>query len=163
MSTLGKIYEINVKTRMKNIYPVVYKNDYLYVCKVNGSKDVRVFYNSNNASLRSSAISYSLFKDKLPAMLKEKRFGSVFNVYVVYKEPAIFEPFMAYTSEELKLQKIAQSIEVQDKAINNVDCQINDLEKKRKELSNARLTLKREKARLEEVIKTKKKIINKEG
>lgn len=161
MSTLGKIYEINVKTRMKNIYPVVYKNEYLYVCKINGSKDVRIFYNSNNASLRSSAINYSLFKDKLSTLLKEKRFGSVFNIYVAYKEPAIFEPFMTYTSDELKLQKIAQSIEMQDKAINNVDCQINDLEKKRKELSNARLTLKREKARLEEFIKTNKKASNK--
>lgn len=157
MSTLGKIYEINVKTRMKNIYPVVYMNDYLYVCKVYGSKDVRIFYNSTNASLRSSAISYSLFKDTLPSLLKEKRFGSVFNIYVAYKEPAIFDPFMTYTTDELKLQKITQSIETQDKAINNVDCQINDLEKKRKELSNARLTLKREKARLEEAVKAKKK------
>ena len=157
MSTLGKIYEINVKTRMKNIYPVVYMNEYLYVCKINGSKDIRIFYNSNDLYLRTSVVKYTLFKDKIDSLLAEKRFGSTFNVYVAHKEPACFEPFMTYTSDELKLQKITQSIETQDRAINNVDCQINDLKKKRKELSNARLTLKREKARLEEAVKAKKK------
>lgn len=157
MSTLGKIYEINVKTRMKNIYPVVYMNDYLYVCKVNGSKDVRIFYNSNSFYLRSSAVKYSLLKDKIDSILSEKNHSGTINIYVAHKEPACFEPFMTYTSDELKLQKITQSIETKDRAINNVDCQINDLEKKRKELSNARLTLKREKARLEEAVKAKKK------
>lgn len=157
MSTLGKIYEINVKTRMKNIYPVVYMNDYLYVCKIYGSKDVRIFYNSNNFYLRSSAVKYSILKSKIDSLMNEKNRSDTVNVYVAYKEPACFEPFMAYTSDELKLQKITQSIETQGRAINNVDCQINDLEKKRKELSNARLTLKREKARLEEVVKAKKK------
>ena len=31
MSNIGTVYEINLKTRMKNLYPVVYENGKYYV------------------------------------------------------------------------------------------------------------------------------------
>ena len=68
MSNLGTVYELNLKKKTKLFYPVVYKNDKRYVCKIPESFDVIVFHKArtdgNSYEEDINVIPYSIFKEK---------------------------------------------------------------------------------------------------
>lgn len=43
MSNLGKIYKVNLIDGVQEGYPIVYKNEENYVCKIHGNHDVLIF------------------------------------------------------------------------------------------------------------------------
>ena len=104
MSKFGTVYEINLKTRMKNLYPVVYENKDYYICKVHGCTDIKTFLKSSfcyNASI--SVITYPTFKKNYEDG-KYSNWNTKIFVFVKNGEPACFEPFMEMTPEEHRLE-----------------------------------------------------------
>ena len=49
MSNLGKIYVVDLESRVREAYPIVYENNYLYVCKVYGSYNTKTFFKSQKS------------------------------------------------------------------------------------------------------------------
>lgn len=156
MSNFGTVYEINLKTRMKNLYPVVYENEKYYVCKVHGCHDIKTFPKSSlweNASW--SAVTYETFK-KFYEDNKYANWRNRIFVFVKNGEPACFEPFMEMTSEERRLEILEKNINTAKNTLNRT---IANLKYNEKCVENAKervKTLEKEKANIEKIMQEKK-------
>ena len=157
MSNFGTIYEINLKTRMKNLYPVVYENGKYYVCKVHGSSDIKIFPKDSCWSKAnwSAAVTYETFK-KFYEYDKYTNWNDRIFVFVKTGEPACFEPFMEMTAEEHRLEILDRNLNEAKNALNRT---IANLKYNEKCVENAKervKTLEKEKANIEKIMQEKK-------
>lgn len=156
MSNFGTVYEINLKTRMKNLYPVIYENMDYYVCKVHGCHDIKIFRRASfGYDASRSVITYATFK-------KDYEDGKYSNwnipifVFVKTGEPACFEPFMEMTPEEHRLEILEKSL---NGAKNILSRAISNLKYNEKCVENAKekvKALEKEKADIEKIVQEKK-------
>ena len=156
MSNIGTVYEINLKTRMKNLYPVVYENEKYYVCKVHGCHDIKTFLKSSfweNASW--SAITYETFKK----FYEDDKYANWHNrifVFVKTGEPACFEPFMEMTAEEHRLEILERNLNgaknILSRAISNLKYTGKCVEDAKEKVK----ALEKEKANIEKIMQEKK-------
>ena len=156
MSKFGTVYEINLKTRMKNLYPVVYENGKYYVCKVHGCSDIKTF--PKTSSLREanwSAVTYETFKK----FYKDDKYTNWHNrifVFVKTGEQACFEHFMEMTAEEHRLEILERNLNEAKSTLNRT---ISNLKYNERCVENAkeRITaLEKEKANIEKIMQEKK-------
>ena len=156
MSKFGTVYEINLKTGMKNLYPVIYENMDYYVCKVHGCNDIKIFHKTSfgyNAS--SSVITYATFKKDYEDGKYSNWYAPIF-VFVKTGEPACFEPFMEMTAEERRLEILDRNL---NEAKNTLNSTIANLKYNEKCVENAKervKTLEKEKANIEKIMQEKK-------
>ena len=156
MSNFGTVYEINLTTRMKNLYPVVYENGKYYVCKVHGSSDIKIFPKASCWSEASwSTVTYETFKrfyeDGKYANWRNKIF-----VFVKTGEPACFEPFMEMTTEERRLEILERNLNEAKSTLNRT---ISNLKYNERCVENAKErvnALEKEKANIEKIMQEKK-------
>lgn len=137
MSKLGTIYEINYEENRKELYPIVYENQELYVCKVHGCSEVKIF-----RKYSSHPFTYSAFKD----FTKTEDFNikQTYYVKVDVKEPNGFSELVTYGPKykELKdMQRKRSNIEV---AIDDYEDRIKDLKVRKKELDDKIIELSNE-------------------
>lgn len=155
MSNIGTVYELNLKTRMKNLYPVVYENEKYYVCKVHGCHDIKTFPKTSlwgNASW--SAVTYKTFK-KFYEVDKYANWSNKIFVFVKIGEPACFEPFMEMTPEERRLEILEKNL---NEAKNNLSRAISNLKYNEKCVESAKekvKALEKEKANIEKIMREK--------
>ena len=156
MSNIGTVYELNLKTRMKNLYPVVYENGKYYVCKVHGCHDIKTFPKTSFWGDASwSAITYKTFKK----FYEDDKYANWHNrvfVFVKNGEPACFEPFMEMTSEERRLEILEKNLNTAKDTLNRA---ISNLKYNEKCVENAKekvKTLEKEKANIEKIMQKKK-------
>lgn len=99
MSKLGTIYEINYKENRKELYPIVYENQELYVCKVHGCSEVKIF-----RKYGGHPFTYSAFKD----FTKTEDFNikQTYYVKVDAKEPNEFSELCTFGYQYLKLEEL---------------------------------------------------------
>ena len=156
MSKFGTVYEINLKTRMKNLYPVVYENEKYYVCKVHGCSDIRTFPKASSWSeARWSAVTYETFK-KFYEYDKYTIWNNRIFVFVKTGEPACFEPFMEMTAEERRLEILDRNLNEAKSTLNRT---ISNLKYNERRVENAKervKTLEKEKANIEKIMQEKK-------
>lgn len=157
MSNFGTIYEINLKTRMKNLYPVVYENEKYYVCKVHGCSDIKFFPKAScwSEASWSAAVTYETFK-KFYEYDKYTNWNDRIFVFVKTGEPACFEPFMEMTAEEHRLEILDRNL---NEAKNTLNRTIANLKYNEKCVENAKervKTLEKEKANIEKIMQEKK-------
>lgn len=156
MSNIGTVYEINLKTGMKNLYPVVYENEKYYVCKEHGCHDLRTFSKASSwYDFRWSAITYEAFK-KFYEDEKYAHWNGRIFVFVKVREPACFDPFMEMTSEEHHLDILERKL---NQAKSTLDIAIANLKYNEKCVENAKervKTLEKEKANIEKIMQEKK-------
>ena len=156
MSKFGTVYEINLKTGMKNLYPVIYENMDYYVCKVHGCNDIKIFHKTSfgyNAS--RSVITYATFKKDYEDGKYSNWYVPIF-VFVKTGEPACFEPFMEMTAEERRLEILDRNL---NEAKNTLNRTIANLKYNEKCVENAEArvkTLEKEKANIEKIMQEKK-------
>lgn len=156
MSKFGTVYEINLKTRMKNLYPVIYENMDYYVCKVHGCNDIKIFCKTSfgyNAS--RSVITYATFKEDYEDG-KYSNWNIPIFVFVKTGEPACFEPFMETTLEEHRLEIFERSL---NEAKNILSRAISNLKYNERCVENAKErvnALEKEKANIEKIMQEKK-------
>ena len=156
MSKFGTVYEINLKTRMKNLYPVVYENGKYYVCKVHGSSDIKIFPKASCWSEASwSTVTYETFK----RFYEDGKYANWHNkifVFVKTGEPACFEPFMEMTTEEHRLEILERNLNEAKSTLNRT---ISNLKYNERCVENAKervKTLEKEKANIEKIMQEKK-------
>lgn len=156
MSNIGTVYELNLKTRMKNLYPVVYENGKYYVCKVHGCHDIKTFPKTSFWGDASwSAVTYETFKK----FYEDDKYANWHNrvfVFVKNGEPACFEPFMEMTSEERRLEILEKNLNTAKDTLNRA---ISNLKYNEKCVENAKekvKTLEKEKANIEKIMQKKK-------
>ena len=156
MSNIGTVYELNFKTRMKNLYPVVYENGKYYVCKVHGCHDIKTFPKTSFWGDASwSAVTYETFKK----FYEDDKYANWHNrvfVFVKNGEPACFEPFMEMTSEEHRLEILEKNLNTAKDTLNRT---IANLKYNEKCVENAKekvKALEKEKANIEKIIQEKK-------
>lgn len=156
MSKFGTVYEINLKTRMKNLYPVIYENMDYYVCKVHGCNDIKIFRKTSfgyNAS--RSVITYATFKKDYEDGKYSNWYVPIF-VFVKNGEPACFEPFMEMTPEERRLEILERNL---NEAKNILGRAISNLKYNEKCVENAKekvKALEKEKTNIEKIMLEKK-------
>lgn len=156
MSKFGTVYEINLKTRMKNLYPVVYENKDYYICKVHGCTDIKTFLKSSfcyNASI--SVITYPTFKKDYEDG-KYSNWNTRIFVFVKNGEPACFEPFMEMTPEEHRLEILEKNLngakDILSRAISNLKYTEKCVENAKEKVK----ALEKEKANIEKIMQEKK-------
>ena len=156
MSNIGTVYELNLKTRMKNLYPVVYENKNYYVCKVHGCTDIKTFLKSSfcyNASI--SVITYTTFKKDYEDG-KYSNWNTKIFVFVKNGEPACFNPFMEMTPEEHRLEILEKNLngakDILSRAISNLKYTEKCVEDAKEKVK----ALEKEKANIEKIMQEKK-------
>ena len=156
MSNIGTVYELNLKTRMKNLYPVIYENKSYYVCKVHGCSDIKsISKSSSGYDASRSAITYETFK-KFYKDGKYAEWNHKIFVFVKAGEPACFEPFMEMTPDEHRLEILEKNL---NWAKQNLNRTIRNLEYVKKAVEEAKekvTTLEKEKANIERIVREKK-------
>lgn len=156
MSNIGTVYEINLKARMKNLYPVIYENKDYYVCKEHGCTGIKIFSKSYFGYEASrSVITYATFKKDYEEG-KYSNWNTKIFVFVKTGEPACFEPFMEMTPEERRLEILEKNLNA---AKVNLSRAISNLKYNEKCVENAKervKTLEKEKANLEKIMQEKK-------
>ena len=156
MSNIGTVYEINLKTRMKNLYPVVYENGKYYVCKVHGCSDIKTFPKTSSWGEASwSAVTYETFK-KFYEYDKYANWHNRIFVFVKTGEPACFEPFMEMTAEERRLEILERNLNEAKSTLNRT---ISNLKYNERCVENAKErvnALEKEKANIEKIMQEKK-------
>lgn len=156
MSKFGTVYEINLKTRMKNLYPVVYENKDYYVCKVHGCTGIKTFLKSSfGYDASRSVITYTTFKKDYEDG-KYSNWNTRIFVFVKTGEPACFEPFMKMTPEEHRLEILEKNLNTAKDTLNRT---IANLKYNEKCVENAKervKALEKEKANLEKIMQKKK-------
>lgn len=148
MSKLGTIYEINYKENRKELYPIVYENQELYVCKVHGCSEVKIF-----RKYGGHPFTYSAFKD----FTKTEDFNikQTYYVKVDAKEPNEFSELCTFGYQYLKLEelqrkrsKIEVAIDDYEDRIKTLKGWIEDLQYQKKELDGYIIELSKEIANL---------------
>lgn len=101
MSNLGKVYILNIDSKRKEIYPVVYMNKELLYCKAHGSNRLKEFNNPETypANQYHYIYTYQKFKEMYAA-------GDVDNscTYVVYV-PGSVKTFFEWIKEKSPIEK----------------------------------------------------------
>lgn len=156
MSKFGTVYEINLKTRMKNLYPVVYENEKYYVCKVHGCHDIKSIFKSNSGhDANWSAITYETFK-KFYEDGKYANWNNRIFVFVKTGEPACFEPFMEMAPEEHRLEILEKNLngakDILSRAISNLKYTEKCVEDAKEKVK----AIEKEKANVEKIMQEKK-------
>lgn len=162
MPNLGTVYELNLKKKTKLFYPVVYKNDKHYVCKVPESSNVVVFYKACDGSENINVIPYSIFKKKYEEGKYIERTNRIL-VFVQKGEPKLFESLMKTTPEEKRLDFLEKII---SKTEYDIYCATNKFNRLKGDIENATSELKafkREQESLREIVKKQKLEIMKEN
>lgn len=156
MSNIGTVYELNLKTRMKNLYPVIYENMDYYVCKVHGCNDIKIFRKTSfGYDASRSVITYATFKKDYEDG-KYVHWRNKIFVFVKTGEPACFEPFMEMTPEERRLEILEKNL---NEAKNNLSRAISNLKYNEKCVESAKekvKALEKEKANIEKIMREKK-------
>lgn len=166
MSNLGTVYELNLKKKTKLFYPVVYKNDKRYVCKIPESFDVIVFHKArtdgNSYEEDINVIPYSIFKEKYEKGKYIERSDRIL-VFVQKGEPKLFESLMKTTPEEKRLDFLEKII---GKTEYDIYCATNKFNRLKGDIENATNELKafkKEQESLREIVKKQKLEIMKEN
>lgn len=155
MSNIGTIYELNLKTRMKNLYPVLYENDKYYVCKVHGSHDIKTFPKSSCAEDASwKAITYKSFK-KFYEDGKYADWNNKIFVFVKVREPACFESFMEMTPDEHRLEILEKNLNWAKQNLNRTTRNLEYAKKAVEEAKEKVKALEKEKADIEKIMREK--------
>ena len=156
MSNIGTVYELNFKTRMKNLYPVVYENGKYYVCKVHGCHDIKTFPKTSFWGDASwSAVTYETFKK----FYEDDKYANWHNrvfVFVKNGEPACFEPFMEMTSEEHRLEILEKNLNTAKDTLNRTIANLKYTEKCVENAKEKVKALEKEKANIEKIMQEKK-------
>lgn len=148
MSKLGTIYEINYKENRKELYPIVYENQELYVCKVHGCSEVKIF-----RKYGGHPFTYSAFKD----FTKTEDFNikQTYYVKVDAKEPNEFSELCTFGYQYLKLEELQRkrsnievAIDDYEDRIKTLKGQVEDLQHQKKELDGYIIELSKEIANL---------------
>lgn len=155
MPNLGTVYELNLKKKTKLFYPVVYKNDKHYVCKVPESSNVVVFYKACDGPENINVIPYSVFKKKYEEGKYIERTNRIL-VFVPKSEPKLFESFMKTTPEEKRLDSLEKIIEKTEYEIYFATDKFNRLKNDIENATNELKALKREQETLREIVKKQK-------
>jgi len=156
MSKFGTVYEINLKTRMKNLYPVIYENMDYYVCKVHGCNDIKIFRKTSfgyNAS--RSVITYATFKEDYEDG-KYSNWNTPVFVFVKTGEPACFEPFMEMTLEEHRLEILERNLNGAKDILSRAISNLKYTEKRVEDAKEKVKALEKEKANIEKIMQKKK-------
>lgn len=161
MPNLGTVYELNFKKKTKLFYPVVYKNDKRYVCKVPESFDVIVFHkarvdgNPYYDEEDINVIPYSIFKEKYEKGKYIERSNRIL-VFVQKGEPKLFESLMKTTPEEERLDSLEKIISKTEYDIYCDTKKFNSLKGDIEDATNNLKALKREQESLREIVKKQK-------
>lgn len=155
MPNLGTVYELNLKKKTKLFYPVVYKNDKHYVCKVPESSNVVVFYKACDGPENINVIPYSVFKKKYEEGKYIERTNRIL-VFVPKSEPKLFESLMKTTPEEKKLDSLEKIIEKTEYEIYFATDKFNRLKNDIENATDELKALKREQETLREIVKKQK-------
>lgn len=155
MPNLGTVYELNLKKKTKLFYPVVYKNDKHYVCKVPESSNVVVFHKACDGPENINVIPYSVFKKKYEEGKYIERTNRIL-VFVSKSEPKLFESLMKTTSEEKRLDSLEKIIEKTEYEIYFATDKFNRLKNDIENATNELKALKREQETLREIVKKQK-------
>lgn len=155
MPNLGTVYELNLKKKTKLFYPVVYKNDKHYVCKVPESSNVVVFYKACDGPENINVIPYSIFKKKYEEGKYIERTNRIL-VFVQKGEPKLFESLMKTTPEEKRLDSLEKIIKKTEYEIYFATDKFNRLKNDIENATNELKALKREQESLREIVKKQK-------
>lgn len=162
MPNLGTVYELNLKNKTKLFYPVVYKNDKHYVCKVPESSNIVVFYKACDGPENINVISYSVFKKRYEEGKYIERTNRVL-VFVQKGEPKLFESLMKTTPEEKRLDSLEKIIEKTEHEIYFATDKFNRLKETIENATNELKAFKREQESLKEIVKKQKLEMMKEN
>ena len=160
MPNLGTVYELNLKKKTKLFYPVVFKNDKYYVCKVPESSDVVVFHKARTDGLYYTeedinVIPYSFFKEKYEKGKYIERSNRIL-VFVQKGEPKLFESLMKTTPEEKRLDFLEKIIGKTEYEIYLKTDKFNHLKNDLEEATSNLKAFKREQESLREIVKKQK-------
>lgn len=160
MPNLGTVYELNLKKKTKLFYPVVFKNDKYYVCKVPESSDVIVFHKARTDGLYYreediNVIPYSIFKEKYEKGKYIERTNRIL-VFVQKGEPKLFESLMKTTPEEKRLDSLEKIIDKTEYELYFATDKFNRLKNDIENATNELKALKREQENLREIVKKQK-------
>ena len=167
MPNLGTVYELNLKKKTKLFYPVVFKNDKYYVCKVPESSDVVVFHKARTDGLYYNeedinVIPYSIFKERYEKGKYIERSNRIL-VFVQKGEPKLFESLMKTTPEEKRLDSLEKIIGKTEYEIYLKTDKFNHLKKDIEYATSELEAFKREQESLKEIVKKQKIEIMKEN
>ena len=156
MSSIGTVYELNLKTRMKNLYPVVYENRDYYVCKVHGCSGIKTFLKASSGLYASfsEVVPYATFKK----FYEDEKYENWHKVFVFVKtgEAACFEPFMQMTSEERKMEALEKKLNDARYQLERVRSNFEFVKNAAKKAEKKVNALEKEKANLEKIMQKKK-------
>ena len=160
MPNLGTVYELNFKKKTKLFYPVVFKNDKYYVCKVPESSDVVVFHKARTDGLYYTeedinVIPYSIFKERYEKGKYIERSNRIL-VFVQKGEPKLFESLMKTTPEEKRLDSLEKIIGKTEYEIYFATDKFNRLKKDIEYATSELEAFKREQESLKEIVKKQK-------
>lgn len=160
MPNLGTVYELNLKKKTKLFYPVVFKNDKYYVCKVPESSNVIVFHKARTDGLYYkeediNVIPYSIFKERYEEGKYIERNNRIL-VFVQKGEPKLFESLMKTTPEEKRLDSLEKIIEKTEYEIYLKTDKFNHLKNDIEEATSNLKAFKREQESLREIVKKQK-------
>lgn len=161
MPNLGTVYELNLKKKTKLFYPVVYKNDKRYVCKVPESFDVVVFHKARTdgnpyyEEEDINVIPYSFFKEKYEKGKYIERSNRIL-VFVQKGEPKLFESLMKTTPEEKRLDFLEKIIGKTEYEIYLKTDKFNHLKNDLEDATSNLKAFKREQESLKEIVKKQK-------
>ena len=161
MPNLGTVYELNLKKKTKLFYPVVYKNDKRYVCKIPESSDVIVFHKARTdgnpyyTEEDINVIPYSIFKEKYEKGKYIERTNRIL-VFVQKGEPKLFESLMKTTPEEKRLDSLEKIIDKTEYELYFATDKFNRLKNDIENATNELKALKREQENLREIVKKQK-------
>lgn len=160
MPNLGTVYELNLKKKTKLFYPVVFKNDKYYVCKVPESSNVIVFHKARTDGLYYkeediNVIPYSIFKERYEKGKYIERSSRIL-VFVQKGEPKLFEPLMKTTPEEKRLDSLEKIIAKTEYEIYLKTDKFNHLKNDLEDATSNLKAFKREQESLREIVKKQK-------
>ena len=126
MSNLGTVYEINLSSGYKNVYPVVYRNKSKLYCKIYGCDDLEVVY-AEDCPYNYNKRVVSLERFKQIALEDDKWYGWVFvPPHVDYWFPELKESAFNRRINDLKnrIKNLERNIEYCNGTIKKAEAKI---------------------------------------
>ena len=126
MSNLGTVYEINLSSGYKNVYPVVYRNKSKLYCKIYGCDDLEVVYAEDCPDNYNKRV-VSLERFKQIALEDDKWYGWVFvPPHVDYWFPELKESAFNRRINDLKnrIKNLERNIEYCNGMIKKAEAKI---------------------------------------
>lgn len=152
MSKLGKIFMVNYNGSFynKQVYPVVYENKGLYVCKVPGSDNVATFYKKDTYYKIYSAQEFIELIDN------RMRQGTCYRVYVKPDEEVNFEKYRETSENEKRYNDKKAELTSSLRAVENYIVQKKLYEQKIEQETEKSNKLSEEVARLKKLVEKEK-------